>query len=260
MKVKEIIFTPSGQNLHRFFKDIRKYDPLSKEEQHELLLRYRVDGEREALEKLILHNVRYIISLAKRYQNSKVSLSDLVSEGILGLIEGIDKFDITRTDIKLFSYCTFWIRKKSVSCALNQSVVRSPENRITARGVVKKASDQIFSTTEQEATPEDIYDHLGGKLSIENIEKAQFELENRFYDHENIEDHMSSGNEEKDNFFWSDCEIILADGRDSFIVKNNFGIDCDPMTIEKIAEELHLTEEEVQERLSKALLKLKDHL
>ena len=154
-------------SLDQYLRDISAYPLISREEEAELARRIRV-GEQEALDKLVRSNLRFVVSVAKKYQNQGVSLSDLINEGNLGLIRAAHKFDETK-GIKFISYAVWWIRQAILSSLARQGrTVRVPLNRTADLSRIIKASEILRQKLRREPSPEELAQVTG--LSVDVVQ------------------------------------------------------------------------------------------
>ncbi|MFP4046241.1 MAG: RNA polymerase sigma factor RpoD/SigA [Bacteroidales bacterium] len=145
-------------SVNRYFQDINQYSVLSPEEEVELTIRIK-DGDEVALQKLVVANLRFVVSVAKKYQNQGLSFPDLINEGNFGLVKAASRFDETR-GFKFISYAVWWIRQSIMQAISNQTrVVRLPLNRVTSINKVTKAISYLEQKFEREPTDEEIADH-----------------------------------------------------------------------------------------------------
>lgn len=160
LKISKQITQRSEGSINRYFQDINKYQMISPDEEVDLTQRIRM-GDEAALEKLVVANLRFVISVAKQYQNQGLSFPDLINEGNMGLVKAAGKFDETR-GFKFISYAVWWIRQSIVQALSDQTrVVRLPLNRISSINKVRKAIPFLEQTFEREPTDGEIADHLG---------------------------------------------------------------------------------------------------
>ena len=160
LKITKQITQRSEGSINRYFQDINKYQMISPEEEVDLTRRIR-KGDEAALEKLVVANLRFVISVAKQYQNQGLSFPDLINEGNMGLVKAAGKFDETR-GFKFISYAVWWIRQCIVQALSDQvRVVRLPLNRITSINKIKKAIPLLVQQFEREPTDTEIAEHLG---------------------------------------------------------------------------------------------------
>src|SRR5437867_292269 len=167
-KVNKQYTNRESQSLDKYLQEIGKVDLLDPEEEIDLAQRIK-KGDQKALEKLTKANLRFVVSVAKQYQNQGLSLGDLINEGNLGLIKAAKRFDETR-GFKFISYAVWWIRQSILQALAEQSrIVRLPLNRVGALNKIGKA----FSTLEQEFEREPTAGELAEKLDMSSIEVAE---------------------------------------------------------------------------------------
>lgn len=143
MKIDKKITAQDSENLGRYFADVRQYAPLTKEEEKKLIVKIQKNNDAKALDILLKANLRFVISVAKKYQNQGVPLLDLISEGNAGMVEAAKRFDVSK-DIKFFSYAVWWIRIKIfTSMDLNNRVIQLPANRTLLVTRVKKIIQEL---------------------------------------------------------------------------------------------------------------------
>src|SRR5690606_2261545 len=156
-------------SLDQYLRDISVYPLITREEEVYLAQRIRA-GEEEALDKLVRSNLRFVVSVAKKYQNQGVSLSDLINEGNLGLSRAAHQFDETK-GIKFISYAVWWIRQASLQALAEQSrIVRVPLNRAGALHRIGKRASTLLQELGREATVEEIAEELD--LSHEEVQRT----------------------------------------------------------------------------------------
>jgi len=161
LKISRSITNRESQSLEKYLQDIAKVDLLTIEE--EVLLAQKIrGGDQEALEKLVKANLRFVISVAKQYQNQGLLLSDLINEGNLGLIKAAQRFDETR-GFKFISYAVWWIRQSILQTLAEQSrIVRLPLNKVGSISRINK----VFSKLEQQYEREPSIDEISDLLDI----------------------------------------------------------------------------------------------
>ncbi|HET9233573.1 MAG TPA: sigma-70 family RNA polymerase sigma factor, partial [Candidatus Eisenbacteria bacterium] len=154
-------------SLDQYLKEISAYPLLKREDEIELAQRIR-EGDEEALDKLVRSNLRFVVSVAKKYQNQGVALGDLINEGNLGLIRAAHKFDETK-GIKFISYAVWWIRQAILQALAEQSrIVRVPLNRAGTLHRIGKRSSALLQELGREPTPAEIAE--GMDISMEEVE------------------------------------------------------------------------------------------
>ena len=258
-------------SLDQYLRDISVYPLISREEEAELARRIRV-GEQEALDKLVRSNLRFVVSVAKKYQNQGVSLSDLINEGNLGLIRAAHKFDETK-GIKFISYAVWWIRQAILQALAEQSrIVRVPLNRAGTLHRIGKRANSLLQELGREATHAEIAE--GMDITEEEVTKtmsiSQVHLsldaplspgeDNRLLDY--LADTVNPTPDEQ-TFEKALIEAIEDSlgglkEREARILRLYFGIDgAEPMTLEEIGTLLGITRERVRQIKEKALSRLR---
>lgn len=166
----------TDESINRYFQDINKYPMITAEEEVELAVQIR-KGDGDALKKLVLANLRFVVSVAKQYQNMGLSFPDLINEGNFGLVIAAGRFDETR-GFKFISYAVWWIRQSIIQAIANDTrVVRLPLNRIASINKIKNAIPYLEQELEREPTDSEIAEHLdvtGEEVKIANkVKKRQ---------------------------------------------------------------------------------------
>ncbi len=258
-------------SLDQYLRDISAYPLISREEEAELARRIRV-GDQEALDKLVRSNLRFVVSVAKKYQNQGVSLSDLINEGNLGLIRAAHKFDETK-GIKFISYAVWWIRQAILQALAEQSrIVRVPLNRAGTLHRIGKRANTLLQELGREATHAEIAE--GMDITEEEVAKtmsiSQIHLsldaplspgeDNRLLDY--LADTVNPTPDEQT--FEKALTEAIEDSlgglkeREAKILRLYFGIDgAEPMTLEEIGSLLGITRERVRQIKEKALSRLR---
>ncbi len=258
-------------SLDQYLRDISVYPLISREEEAELARRIRV-SDQDALDKLVRSNLRFVVSVAKKYQNQGVSLSDLINEGNLGLIRAAHKFDETK-GIKFISYAVWWIRQAILQALAEQSrIVRVPLNRAGTLHRIGKRANVLLQELGREATHAEIAE--GMDITEEEVAKtmsiSQVHLsldapltpgeDNRLLDY--LADTVNPTPDEQT--FEKALTEAIEDSlgslkeREAKILRLYFGIDgSDPMTLEEIGAMLGITRERVRQIKEKALSRLR---
>ncbi len=258
-------------SLDQYLRDISVYPLITREEEVSLAQRIRTN-DHEALDKLVRSNLRFVVSVAKKYQNQGVSLSDLINEGNLGLIRAAHKFDETK-GIKFISYAVWWIRQSILQALAEQSrIVRVPLNRAGALHRIGKRA----STLLQELGRQPTHLEIAQGLDITEEEVAKTMLISQV--HLSLDAPMTPGEDNRLLDYLPDTtnrtpdeatfEKALTEAieeslsglkeRESKILRLYFGLDGeDPMTLEDIGTLLGITRERVRQIKEKALLKLR---
>jgi len=258
-------------SLDQYLKEISVYPLIDKAEEVRLAKEIR-KGEEAALNKLVRSNLRFVVSVAKKYQNQGVPLPDLINEGNLGLIRAAHKFDETK-GIKFISYAVWWIRQAILQALAEQSrIVRVPLNRAGALHRIGRRSSALLQELGREPTVEEIAEEL--EISREEVERtlaiSQSHLsldapvtpgeDNRLLDY--LPDQYSPGPE--DEAYRHALKETVEDAlstlkeREAKILSLYFGLDDqEPMTLEEIGSLLGITRERVRQIKEKALLRLR---
>jgi|SRR6056297_231129 len=169
LKITKQITLRNEASINCYFQDISKYSILSAEEEVELSVRIR-KGDSEALDKLVLSNLRFVVSVAKQYQNHGLSFSDLINEGNVGLVIAAKKFDETR-GFKFISYAVWWIRQSIMQAISNQNrIVRLPINRLSSINKITGAIPYLEQKLEREPTDTELANYLD--LSKDEVKTA----------------------------------------------------------------------------------------
>ena len=159
LKITKSITNRESASLDKYLQEIGREDLITVEEEVELAQRIR-KGDRVALEKLTRANLRFVVSVAKQYQNQGLSLPDLINEGNLGLIKAAEKFDETR-GFKFISYAVWWIRQSILQALAEQSrIVRLPLNQVGSLNKIGKAFSKFEQENERRPSPEELADEL----------------------------------------------------------------------------------------------------
>jgi RNA polymerase primary sigma factor len=258
-------------SLDQYLKEISAYKLLTREEEVDLAQRIR-KGEAEALDRLVRSNLRFVVSVAKKYQNQGVALSDLINEGNLGLIRAAHKFDETK-GIKFISYAVWWIRQAILQALAEQSrIVRVPLNRAGALHRIGKRSAMLLQELGREPTVEELADELD--ISEDEVRRtlslSQTHLsldapltpgeDNRLLDY--LPDQFAAGPDDEtyDRALLDTVEEALGTlkEREAKILRLYFGLESqEPMTLEEIGSLLGITRERVRQIKEKALLRLR---
>ncbi len=159
LKITKQITLRNEASINCYFQDISKYSILTAEEEVDLTVRIR-KGDTEALDKLVLSNLRFVVSVAKQYQNHGLSFSDLINEGNVGLVIAAKKFDETR-GFKFISYAVWWIRQSILQAISNQNrIVRLPINRLSSINKIAGAIPYLEQKHEREHTEAELASFL----------------------------------------------------------------------------------------------------
>jgi RNA polymerase primary sigma factor len=259
--------------LDQYLRDISAYPLISREDEARLAVEIRA-GDEEATNKLVRANLRFVVSVAKKYQNQGVSLSDLINEGNLGLMRAAKRFDETK-GIKFISYAVWWIRQAILQALAEQSrIVRVPLNRAGDLHRIGKRAATLLQDLGREPTYLEIADGLG--ISEEEVSRTMaishisLSLDAPMTPGEDnsLIDHLADTNrllpdEEAFEKALIECvqqSLLILKPREGRVLRMYFGLDGDePMTLEVIGEVLGVTRERVRQIKDRALLKLRHH-
>jgi len=261
-----------SHTIEKYFNDLSKEERITPEEEADLAQRIRT-GDNVALEKLVKANLRFVISVAKQYQNRNIPLNDLINEGNIGLIKAAQKFDETK-GFKFISYAVWWIRQSILQAINNHSkIVRIPANKKSHINQIKKVYSSFEQVYEREPTPEelaeileqnpsDIYNTLNADFSKTSLD-APFSNEGEGNLYDVMENNSIEDTDYKMEYTQSLKHETLRtlktlDAREMEVIKMSFGIDCDhAMNFAEIGDGMGLTRERVRQIREKALRKLK---
>ena len=270
LKITKSITNRESASLDKYLQEIGKEELITVEEEVELAQRIR-KGDQEALEKLTKANLRFVVSVAKQYQNQGLSLPDLINEGNLGLIKAAEKFDETR-GFKFISYAVWWIRQSILQALAEQSrIVRLPLNQVGSLNKINKAFGRFEQENERTPSPEELADMLN--LTNEKVSDTlrvscrHVSVDAPFADGEdnNLLDvlvNADSPNADRGLINESlatevDRALDTLTDREKDIIKYFFGIGCSEMTLEEIGEKFGLTRERVRQIKEKAIRRLR---
>ena len=271
LKITKQVTNRETASLDKYLQEIGKVELISAEEEVELAQRIK-QGDKIALEKLTKANLRFVVSVAKQYQNQGLSLPDLINEGNLGLIKAAQRFDETR-GFKFISYAVWWIRQSILQALAEQSrIVRLPLNKIGSINKINKTYAKLEQEFEREPNAEEIAEVLDiteqeVKESMKNAGRhismdaplVQDE-DNTMYDVLKSEEAPTP---ETELLYVSlrkeiDRAISTLTQREQDVVRLYFGLNgSHPMTLEEIGEKFDLTRERVRQIKEKAIRRLK---
>ncbi len=271
LKITKSITNRESASLDKYLQEIGKEDLITVEEEVELAQRIK-KGDQEALEKLTKANLRFVVSVAKQYQNQGLSLPDLINEGNLGLIKAAEKFDETR-GFKFISYAVWWIRQSILQALAEQSrIVRLPLNQVGSLNKINKALARFEQENERTPSPEElatVLDIPKEKVSDTlRVSGRHVSVDAPFADGEdnNLLDvlvNADSPNADRgliNESLSTEVERALATltERERDIIKYFFGIGCSEMTLEEIGEKFGLTRERVRQIKENAIRRLRN--
>ena len=270
LKITKSITNRESASLDKYLQEIGREELVSPEDEVELAQRIR-KGDQEALEKLTRANLRFVVSVAKQYQNQGLSLPDLINEGNLGLIKAAEKFDETR-GFKFISYAVWWIRQSILQALAEQSrIVRLPLNQVGSLNKINKALGKFEQENERQPSTEELADMIdipkdkiadtlrvsGRHVSVDApfVEGEDNSLLDVLPNDDSPSADRGLTNESLGTEIERALQILTV--REREIIKSFFGIGCQEMTLEEIGERLDLTRERVRQIKEKAIRKLK---
>lgn len=274
MRISKQYTNRESQSLDMYLQEIGRVDLLNSDMEIELAKRIKTNSPdaQRALEILVKANLRFVVSVAKQYQNQGLSLGDLINEGNLGLIKAARRFDETR-GFKFISYAVWWIRQSILQALAEQSrIVRLPLNRVGALNKIGKK----FSQLEQEFEREPTASELADKLDMSTAEVAEtLKISGR---HLSVDQPFSQGEDNRlldvlhdstqsppDSVLMSDSlkievkrALTALSQREREVIELYFGLnDIHPLTLEEIGERFQLTRERVRQIKEKAIRRLR---
>jgi RNA polymerase primary sigma factor len=272
LKITKSITNRESEALEKYLNEIGREELLSADEEVELAQRIR-RGDRAALEKLTKANLRFVVSVAKQYQNQGLSLADLINEGNLGLIKAAEKFDETR-GFKFISYAVWWIRQSILQAIAEQSrIVRLPLNQVGSMNKINRMLSKFEQENERRPSLEEISEQIA--LSEEKIDEAmlvtgrQVSVDAPFIDGE---DNSLLDILVNENSPMADRELVreslqseianalqMLTERERKIITAFYGIGQSEMTLEEIGNKFGLTRERVRQIKEKAIRRLRSN-
>lgn len=273
MKLTKQLTNRENRSLDQYFHEIGKYELLTSDQEVELAIKIR-SGDMNAQNRLVNANLRFVVSVAKMYQNQGLSLGDLINEGNIGLVKAAQRFDETR-GFKFISYAVWWIRQGIMSAIADQSrVVRLPLNRVSNLTQLSKVYRDLEQELERKPTSEELAKILditpeevaytlqiaGRQVSVDAPFNNSDENKTTLMDVLHNEDQPSPDTKLMNDSLVSEVINILStlDEREAEVIKLSFGIGSGQRaTLEEIGEKFNLTRERIRQIKEKALRKLR---
>lgn len=271
LKISKQITNRESQSLDKYLQEIGKVDLLTPDEEVDLAKRIR-EGDQLALEKLTKANLRFVVSVAKQYQNQGLSLGDLINEGNLGLIKAAQRFDETR-GFKFISYAVWWIRQSILQALAEQSrIVRLPLNRVGSLNKISKTFSELEQRFEREPSPDELAEVLevttAEVVDTMKISGRHVSMDAPFVQGEenSLLDVLENDSEEKpDTELMNDSlrrevqrALSTLTQREADVISLYFGLNGEhAMTLEEIGEKFNLTRERVRQIKEKAIRRLR---
>ena len=270
LKITKSITNRESASLEKYLQEIGKEEMISAEEEVELAQRIR-KGDKKALERLTRANLRFVVSVAKQYQNQGLSLPDLINEGNLGLLKAAERFDETR-GFKFISYAFWWIRQSILQAISEQSrIVRLPLNQVGSVNKINREINRFEQENERRPSLEEIAEKID--LPEDKIDEAM----NINGHHVSVDAPFAEGEDNSLLDIMPNSDSPMADKtlvaeslkaeiqnalsvlneRERNVVEASYGINCPELTLEEIGEKFGLTRERVRQIKEKAIRKLR---
>jgi len=272
LKITKSITNRESAALDKYLQEISKEELISVEEEVELAQRIK-KGDTRALERLTRANLRFVVSVAKQYQNQGLTLPDLINEGNVGLIKAAEKFDETR-GFKFISYAVWWIRQSILQAIAEQSrIVRLPLNQVGSVNKINRVLSKFEQENERRPSVDEISEHLD--LPKDKIDEAM-SVNGR---HVSVDAPFADGEDNTlldvlvgDDTPATDRELVVESLRSEIntalkiltvrernVIEAFFGINCPEMTLEEIGAKFGLTRERVRQIKEKAIRRLREN-
>ncbi|GAA5027482.1 RNA polymerase sigma factor RpoD/SigA [Marivirga sp. S37H4] len=271
LKISKQITNRESQSLDKYLQEIGKVDLLTPDEEVDLAVRIK-QGDQLALEKLTKANLRFVVSVAKQYQNQGLSLGDLINEGNLGLIKAAQRFDETR-GFKFISYAVWWIRQSILQALAEQSrIVRLPLNRVGSLNKISKTFSALEQKFEREPSPDELAEVLevtaNEVVDTMKISGRHVSMDAPFVQGEEnslLDVLENDGEESPDDELMNDSlrrevqrALSTLTQREADVITLYFGLNGEhSMTLEEIGEKFNLTRERVRQIKEKAIRRLR---
>jgi len=271
LKITKQVTNRETASLDKYLQEIAKVDLITADEEVELAQRIKA-GDEEALEKLVKANLRFVVSVAKQYQNQGLSLPDLINEGNMGLIKAARRFDETR-GFKFISYAVWWIRQSILQALAEQSrIVRLPLNKIGSINKINKAIARLEQKLERTPSLEELAQELDMRVEDvkESLKNAGRHVsmdaplvegeDSNLYDVMRASDVPNPDKELMQESLRIEIERALStlSPREADVIRLYYGLNGNhPLTLEEIGETFGLTRERVRQIKEKAIRRLK---
>ena len=273
LKITNSITKRENESLEKYLQEISKEEMISMEEEVELAQRIK-KGDQEALERLTRANLRFVVSVAKQYQNQGLSLSDLIDEGNMGLIKAAERFDETR-GFKFISYAVWWIRQNILQAIAEQSrLVRLPLNQVGSANKINRVLNKFEQENERRPSIDEIQDQID--MPLEKIDEAMLAHGAREV---SVDAPFTEGDESSlldvmvnEDAPAADIQLLreslkteiqkvlkMLNDRERSIIESFYGINQPELTLDEIGEKHGLTRERVRQIKEKAIRRLRDN-
>lgn len=269
LKIQNELTIRDSHGVDIYFSEIQKYEPLKPQEEVELCERIR-NGDEKAKEKLILHNLKFVISVAKRYQSLGYRLGDLIAIGNIGIIKAANNFDHTK-GFKFISYAVWWIRQQIMSeIGFKANGIKLPGNRVSMMYRINRFKDEFYTKNEREPTICEIAEHVGiseqlatniiiasedmSSINVPMEDDSEKDMSDTIRDddesYERIDGRMSAR-------LTLEPIIRKLDEREKFIIKAYYGIDMERMDEDDMRAFLGISERQLKYELTRITDKMK---
>ena len=276
LKISRSITSRNNEALDRYLNEIAREPMLTPEEEAELATKIHKGGKEgeQARDRLVSANLRFVVSVAKQYQNQGIFLTDLINEGNMGLVKAAEKFDETR-GFKFISYAVWWIRQSIIEAlAVKSRIVRVPLNQVGIAGKVNRATDQFVQLNGRIPSTQELSQITGiDENTIESARDANShttsidaplgneEGDNSMADMLTSDDTSTNSDSQLDresmNQFINDLLKEVLNEREQTIIRESFGIGVMEKSLEEIADEMGMTRERIRQVKEKAIRKIK---
>lgn len=269
LKIQNELTIRDSHGVDIYFSEIQKYEPLKPQEEVELCERIR-NGDEKAKEKLILHNLKFVISVAKRYQSLGYRLGDLIAIGNIGIIKAANNFDHTK-GFKFISYAVWWIRQQIMSeIGFKANGIKLPGNRVSMMYRINRFKDEFYTKNEREPTICEIAEHVGiseqlatniiiasedmSSINVPMEDDSEKDMSDTIRDddesYERIDGRMSAR-------LTLEPIIRKLDEREKFIIKAYYGIDMERMDEDDMCAFLGISERQLKYELTRITDKMR---
>lgn len=276
LKISRSITSRNNEALDRYLNEIAREPMLTPEEEAELATKIHKGGKEgeQARDRLVSANLRFVVSVAKQYQNQGIFLTDLINEGNMGLVKAAEKFDETR-GFKFISYAVWWIRQSIIEAlAVKSRIVRVPLNQVGIAGKVNRATEQFVQLNRRIPSTQELSQITGiDENTIESARDANShttsidaplgneEGDNSMADILTSDDTSTNSDSQLDresmNQFINDLLKEVLNEREQTIIRESFGIGVMEKSLEEIADEMGMTRERIRQVKEKAIRKIK---
>lgn len=260
-KIQKTVTDRSDKSIEMYFNEVNKFKPLSPEEEFELAVKIK-NGDSKSLNVLINSNLRFVISVAKKYQHNGLELIDLINEGNLGLIKAAHRFDETK-GFKFISFAVWWIRQSIIQAiAEKRRMVKVPSHQNAASGKFLKATSNLSQKLERQPTIEEIAEYMEMSTEdivlVENLTATHSSLDSKVSSDDNSsllidlisdDDGNSTDDVLIDESLQKDIERALSilSEKEIYIIKSLYGIGCRELDKQTIAKKLNYTPERIRQ-------------